>query len=117
MARIVILTVSDRASRGEYEDKGGPAAEAWLRRALSSSVAIERNIIPDGRDGVAEALRGFADGGADLILATGGTGPAARDETPEALASVIEKELPGFGEVIGGQRAEPDGPQPASRGV
>ena len=98
-ARMAIVTVSDRASRGEYEDKGGPAAEAWLREVVTSPVEIARHIIPDGREGVAATLRRLAEGeGADLILVTGGTGPAPRDETPEALADVIQKELPGFGE-------------------
>lgn len=98
-ARIAVVTVSDRASRGEYEDKSGPAAEAWLREVIVSPMEITRRIIPDGREGVAVTLRQLADGdGADLILVTGGTGPAPRDETPEAMAEVIEKELPGFGE-------------------
>ena len=75
------------------------AAEAWLREVVTSPVEIARHIIPDGREGVAATLRRLAEGeGADLILVTGGTGPAPRDETPEALADVIEKELPGFGE-------------------
>ncbi len=98
-AHIAIVTVSDRASRGEYEDKGGPGAEAWLRGVLTSQVAITRIIVPDGRETVAEALRDLCDDkGADLILITGGTGPAPRDLTPEAMADVMEKELPGFGE-------------------
>ncbi len=98
-ARIAIVTVSDRASRGEYEDKGGPAAEEWLRDVITSPLEITREIVPDGREGVAATLRKLSDGeGADLILITGGTGPAPRDETPEALTDVIEKELPGFGE-------------------
>ena len=98
-ARIAVVTVSDRASRGEYEDKSGPAAEDWLRQVIVSPVEISRQIIPDGREGVAVTLRQLADGdGADLILVTGGTGPAARDETPEAISDVIEKELAGFGE-------------------
>ncbi|WP_134726850.1 molybdopterin adenylyltransferase [Paracoccus luteus] len=98
-ARIAIVTVSDRASRGEYQDKGGPAAEEWLRANVTSPVEIARHIVPDGREGLAVTLRKLADGdGADLILITGGTGPAPRDETPEALADVIEKELPGFGD-------------------
>ena len=101
MALIVILTISDRASRGEYEDKGGPAAESWLREVITSDITIERQIIPDGRDSVADAFRHWADTrGADLILATGGTGPAPRDLTPEAMADVIEKDLPGFGELM-----------------
>lgn len=97
-ARIAIVTVSDRASRGEYEDKGGPGAEAWLRGVITSPMTIDRHIIPDGRDTVAATLRDLADGGADLILVTGGTGPAPRDVTPEATLAVADKEMPGFGE-------------------
>jgi molybdopterin adenylyltransferase len=98
---IAILVVSDRASRGEYEDRGGPAAEEWLRRVVVSQVRILRRIVPDGRDTVAAALRGLVDTeGADLVLVTGGTGPAPRDETPEAVAAVIDKHLPGFGEAM-----------------
>lgn len=98
-ARIAIVTVSDRASRGEYEDKGGPAAEDWLRRVVTSPMEIVRHIVPDGREGVADTLRQLTDAEmTDLILITGGTGPAPRDETPEALSDVMEKELPGFGE-------------------
>lgn len=101
MALIAILTVSDRASRGEYEDKGGPAAEDWLRRVVVPPITIHREIVPDGRDAVGAAFRRLADDmGADLILATGGTGPAPRDQTPEAMADVIEKDLPGFGELM-----------------
>lgn len=99
-AHIAVLTVSDRAFRGEYEDKGGPGAEAWLRETITSPMTISRRIIPDGRAHVADALRELADGPnrADLILITGGTGPAPRDETPEGMADVMDKELPGFGE-------------------
>lgn len=97
-ARIAILTVSDRASRGEYEDKGGPGAEAWLRGVVTSPVEIARHIVPDGREGVAARLRELVEGGADLILVTGGTGPAPRDQTPEAVADIADRELPGFGE-------------------
>ena len=97
-ARIAIVTVSDRAARGEYEDKGGPGAEDWLRAAITSPIELRRVVIPDGRQGVAETLRSLCEDGTDLILVTGGTGPAPRDETPEALADVMEKELPGFGE-------------------
>ncbi len=100
-ARIAIVVVSDRASRGEYEDKGGPAAEEWLRRIIISPVNITRVIIPDGRASVADTLRALVDdAGVDLILVTGGTGPAPRDETPEGAADVIEKDLPGFGELM-----------------
>jgi molybdopterin adenylyltransferase len=97
-ARAAIVTVSDRASRGEYEDKGGPACEAWLRGVVTSPLAVSREIIPDGRESVATCLRRLVAEGADLILVTGGTGPAPRDETPEGAALVIEKELAGFGE-------------------
>ena len=96
--RAAIVTVSDRASRGEYEDKGGPGCEDWLRGVVTSPLAITRHIIPDGRQSVATCLRQLVAEGADLILVTGGTGPAPRDETPEGVAEVMEKELAGFGE-------------------
>lgn len=100
-ARIAVLTVSDRASRGEYADRGGPAAEDWLRATLTSPVEIRRQIVPDGADSVAEALVTLADHwGADLILVTGGTGPAPRDRTPEGMAAVTDFDLPGFGEAM-----------------
>ena len=99
MARIAILTVSDRAARGEYEDRGGPACEEWLRGVITTPIDILRRITPDGRAEVAAALTDLADTwGADLILATGGTGPSPRDQTPEAMADVITFDLPGFGE-------------------
>lgn len=97
-ARAAIVTVSDRASRGEYEDKGGPGCEDWLRDVVTSPLEIERHIIPDGRASVAAKLRELVADGADLILVTGGTGPAPRDETPEGVNDVVEKELAGFGE-------------------
>ena len=101
MARIAILTVSDRAAKGEYEDRGGPACEEWLRRVITSPVDILRRITPDGREAVAAELCDLADvWQADLILATGGTGPAPRDQTPEAMADVIGMELAGFGEAM-----------------
>lgn len=100
-ARIAILTVSDRASAGLYEDRSGPAIEAWLRAALVSAFVTERLVIPDGIDSVADALAAICDDGrADLVLTTGGTGPAPRDLTPEAMRRVLEKELPGFGEAM-----------------
>ena len=97
-ARIAIVTVSDRAARGEYEDKGGTGAEAWLRDVITSPMQVDRVIVPDGREGVAATLRELVETGADLILVTGGTGPAPRDQTPEAVMDVAEKELEGFGE-------------------
>ncbi len=97
-ARIAILTVSDRAARGEYADLGGPAAEDWVRATLTSPVTVVRQIVADGRENVADAMRALADGGADLVLVTGGTGPAPRDRTPEALADIMDFDLPGFGE-------------------
>ncbi|HVW92485.1 MAG TPA: molybdopterin adenylyltransferase [Devosia sp.] len=99
--KIGILTVSDRASRGEYEDLSGPAIRAYLEGVLTSAWTPLPRIVPDGAESVAAALRQFCDhDGAGLVLVTGGTGPAPRDQTPEAVASVIEKELPGFGELM-----------------
>lgn len=100
-ARIAVITVSDRAHAGLYADKGGPAIEAWIGRAITSPVEILREIVPDGRATVAGAFRRYADDlAADLILATGGTGPGARDETPEAMEDVAHRHFPGFGELM-----------------
>jgi molybdopterin adenylyltransferase len=98
MPRAAIVTVSDRASRGEYEDKGGPGCEDWLRGVVTTPLSITRHIIPDGRESVASMVRQLVSEEAALILVTGGTGPAPRDETPEGVQDVIEKELDGFGE-------------------
>jgi molybdopterin adenylyltransferase len=99
--RVGILTVSDRASAGEYADASGPAIEAWLGKAISSPWQAVRRVVPDGVDSVAGALRDFCDEQqVDLVLTTGGTGPSARDLTPEAMKLVMEKELPGFGELM-----------------
>ena len=101
MARIGILTVSDRASRGEYEDKGGPAIHAWLTRALTSPWEAVARVIPDEQPQVEDALRELSDEqGCSLIVTTGGTGPALRDVTPEATEAVCTKLLPGFGELM-----------------
>ncbi|WP_180898152.1 molybdopterin adenylyltransferase [Martelella soudanensis] len=98
---IVALTVSDRASRGEYEDLSGAMIEGWLKETVTSPYDLRRKIIPDGTASVAGALVDLCDNvHADLILTTGGTGPAPRDQTPEAMQSVLEKELPGFGELM-----------------
>ena len=101
MVKIGIVTVSDRASRGEYEDKSGPAMEAWLRLAISSPWAPVTRVIPDGLESVRDTLIALCDvERCDLVLTTGGTGPSARDLTPEAMRAVLHKELPGFGELM-----------------
>ena len=97
--KIGILTISDRASRGEYEDKGGPAIAAYLEATLTTSWTAVARIVPDGLGSGRDALLDLCDReGVGLLLATGGTGPSPRDTTPEAVAAVIDKELPGFGE-------------------
>ncbi|MBB5046250.1 molybdopterin adenylyltransferase [Rhodopseudomonas rhenobacensis] len=101
MVRIGILTVSDRAARGEYEDLGGPAVVAWLSRAITSPWEAVGRVIPDGVDSVREALIAMCDvDKVDLLLTTGGTGPSPRDCTPEATEAVIERLMPGFGEAM-----------------
>jgi len=97
---IGVLTVSDRASRGEYEDLSGPALEEALREYLATPCRYERVVVPDEVERIADAVRDFAERGAALVCTTGGTGPAPRDVTPEAMARVLEKELPGFGELM-----------------
>ncbi|MEC8494139.1 MAG: molybdopterin adenylyltransferase [Planctomycetota bacterium] len=100
-ARIVIVTVSDRASRGEYEDLGGPAIHATFADYLTSPWEAVTRVIPDDRAGIEETLRELVDDeGCDLVVTTGGTGPAPRDVTPEATESVVEKPMPGFGELM-----------------
>lgn len=97
--RIGILTVSDRASRGEYEDLGGPAIQDWLEAVLITPWEPVRRVIPDNLPEVEATLALLADTeGCCLIVTTGGTGPAPRDVTPEATEAVCEKLLPGFGE-------------------
>lgn len=99
--QIAIVTVSDRASRGEYEDLSGPAVEEWLRAAVGSPCTISRHIVPDGIDSVSDILVRLCDvDGVDLIFTSGGTGPSPRDLTPEAMRQVITMELPGFGEMM-----------------
>lgn len=98
-AVIGLVSISDRASRGEYVDQGLPALEAWLQRALRSPWRAEKRLIPDERPVIEATLIELADQvGCCLILTTGGTGPAPRDVTPEATLAVGERELPGFGE-------------------
>lgn len=99
--RIGIVTVSDRASRGIYEDKGGPAIRAELDRIVASAWEPVVRVIPDDLDGIKETLADLADReGCDLIVTTGGTGPAPRDVTPEATEAVCRKMMPGFGELM-----------------
>lgn len=98
-AVIGLVSVSDRASQGVYEDRGLPALEAWLSRALVSPWRAEKRLIPDERAVIERTLIELADEiGCCLVFTTGGTGPAPRDVTPEATLAVGEKELPGFGE-------------------
>ena len=101
LARIGVLTISDRASRGEYEDISGKAINDFLGRALRSNWVAVIRIVPDGTDSVAQALIEMVEReDCDLILTTGGTGPAPRDLTPEAMRMVITRELEGFGELM-----------------
>jgi len=97
--RIGFVTVSDRASRGEYEDLGGPAMQAWLSSALTNEWEAVARVVPDEQDQVEAVLKELADEqGCCLIVTTGGTGPAVRDITPEATVAVSDKILDGFGE-------------------
>ncbi len=98
LALIGIVTVSDRASRGEYEDRGGPAIETYLHSLLTSSWRGESRVIPDDAVLIERTIRELASLGCCLVVTTGGTGPAIRDVTPEATAAACEKMLPGFGE-------------------
>ena len=95
---IGIVTVSDRASRGDYEDLSGPAVEEALREYLATPCTYERTVVSDDVPRIVEAVRAFVGRGAALVCTTGGTGPAPRDVTPEAMHQVLEKELRGFGE-------------------
>jgi molybdopterin adenylyltransferase len=100
-ARIGIVTVSDRASRGEYQDLGGPAIHAYLENVLTSSWTPVAKVIADERPLIEQVLRTLCDDEkCCLIVTTGGTGPAARDVTPEATEAVCEKMMPGFGELM-----------------
>jgi molybdopterin adenylyltransferase len=95
---IGIVSISDRASSGVYEDKGLPALKEWLGRALRNPVAFQERLIPDEKARISATLIELADAGCALVLTTGGTGPAPRDVTPEATLAVADKEMPGFGE-------------------
>ncbi|REJ90450.1 MAG: molybdopterin adenylyltransferase [Planctomycetota bacterium] len=100
-ARIGILTVSDRASRGEYEDRGGPAIHEYFADVLTSAWEPVPRVIPDDQAGIEAALIELCDQEhCCLVVTTGGTGPAPRDVTPEATAAVSQKLMPGFGELM-----------------
>ena len=97
--KIGVVSISDRASSGVYEDKGIPALQDWLGRALINPITWETRLIADEQDGISATLRELVDeAGCDLVLTTGGTGPALRDVTPEATLAVADKVMPGFGE-------------------
>lgn len=95
---IGIISISDRASRGVYEDQGLPALREWLGRALKNPITFVERLIPDERERISATLIELVDAGCSLVLTTGGTGPAPRDVTPEATLAVADKEVPGFGE-------------------
>lgn len=100
-ARIGVVTASDRASAGIYQDESGPAIVAYLTRVLTTPFTTLRRIIPDGFESVRDTLIDLADKeGCDLILTTGGTGPSPRDLTPEATLAAAPRVLPGFGELM-----------------
>jgi len=97
--RIGLVSISDRASSGAYQDQGIPALQDWLGRALASPWEVETRVIPDERPVIEATLKELVDqAGCSLVLTTGGTGPAVRDVTPEATLAVADREMPGFGE-------------------
>ena len=95
---IGIVSISDRASSGAYEDKGLPALQDWLGKALKNPITFAPRLIPDEQATISRTLIELVDAGCALVLTTGGTGPAVRDVTPEATLAVADKEMPGFGE-------------------
>jgi molybdopterin adenylyltransferase len=96
--RVGIVSISDRASSGTYEDKGLPALRNWLGQALLNPIDYQARLIPDDQATISQTLIELVDAGCALVLTTGGTGPALRDVTPEATLAVADKEMPGFGE-------------------
>ena len=96
--KIGIVSISDRASSGVYEDKGLPALQDWLCKALKNTIDFVPRLIPDDQATISQTLIELVDAGCALVLTTGGTGPAKRDVTPEATLAVADKEMPGFGE-------------------
>ena len=99
LVTIGLVSISDRASAGVYEDLGLPALQDWLSRALKNPIHWETRLIPDEQAGISATLCELVDQAkCDLVLTTGGTGPAPRDVTPEATLAVAHREMPGFGE-------------------
>ncbi len=96
--KIGIVSISDRASSGVYEDKGLPALQDWLSRALHNPIQFEARLIADEQKTIEDTLIALVDAKCALVLTTGGTGPALRDVTPEATLAIADKEMPGFGE-------------------
>ncbi len=96
--KIGIVSISDRASTGVYEDKGLPALQTWLTQALKNPLQFEARLIPDEKERISATLIELVDADCSLVLTTGGTGPAIRDVTPEATLAIADKEMPGFGE-------------------
>ena len=96
--QIGIVSISDRASSGVYEDKGLPALQEWLQRALRNPLTFQPRLIPDEAATISTTLIELVDAGCNLVLTTGGTGPAPRDVTPEATLVIADREMPGFGE-------------------
>ena len=97
--KIGLVSISDRASSGVYEDKGIPALQEWLKRTVTTPIVFETRLIADEQDEISDTLVDLVDYQAcHLILTTGGTGPALRDVTPEATLAIADKEMPGFGE-------------------
>ncbi|ELY5926353.1 molybdopterin adenylyltransferase [Cronobacter sakazakii] len=97
--RIGLVSVSDRASSGVYQDKGIPALEAWLTQALTTPFVLETRLVPDEQPLIEQTLCELVDEmGCHLVLTTGGTGPARRDVTPDATLAIADREMPGFGE-------------------
>ncbi|WP_196303068.1 molybdopterin adenylyltransferase [Chromobacterium violaceum] len=99
MLKIGLVSISDRASQGVYEDKGLPVLREWLARAIATPFETVSRLIPDEQPGIEAALKALVDDeGCQLVLTTGGTGPAPRDVTPDATLAVADREMPGFGE-------------------
>ena len=98
LVKIGIVSISDRASSGVYEDKGLPALQTWLTQALKNPLEFEARLIPDEKERISATLVELVEAGCSLVLTTGGTGPAIRDVTPEATLAIADKEMPGFGE-------------------